>query len=307
MKVKPSEPMTTKIEQCQKWIETHRDILFDCLRIYLGVGLFVKGIYFFSHPELLAQFTNTASGGGMASLAAAVPYVHVIGGLLVALGIFVRWAALAQLPVLFGAVFYVNLPRVIDTVSREAVEFSVLVAFLMLLVCLRGTGPLSILRLRKGDAKDRAVRSHSSHDTFDDIYIDVIRMFLGAALLFKGIYFMEHREQLVKLLEESGTWVIVPVTMMHYMIPAHFAGGLLLAVGLVTRWAALAQVPVLLGAVFYIYLPRLVSIEGRQNFEFTALVLFLTILLSLHGGGRWSIDHLLSSEESHDFEAKPAT
>ena len=53
------------------------------------------------------------------------------------------------------------------------------------------------------------------------------------------------------------------------------------------RW-----IPILLGAAFVVYLP-----EGlftyTQEFEFTALVLFLLCLVVLHGAGPISVDHYL--------------
>ncbi|MBI2950131.1 MAG: DoxX family membrane protein, partial [Verrucomicrobia bacterium] len=221
--------MTSKFEQCQQWVETHRNVLFDCVRVYLGVGLFIKGIYFFMHPELFAQFTNAAANSWLVTMARAVPYVHMVGGLLLALGVLTWLAALVQLPVLIGAVFFVNLPHMIDTEGREAVEFSALVLFLVFLIFLRsflpGANPLSILQLRKGPAALGA--GAKSPGGYDDVFVDLIRIYLGIGLLIKGVYFMEHREHLVKLLEESGSWVIVPVIAMHYVVPAHFAGGLL--------------------------------------------------------------------------------
>lgn len=298
--------MTTKIEQCQQWVENHRDVLFDCIRIYLGFGIFFKGLYFLMNPELFRQFTGAGAQGWVGTMAPAVPYIHIFGGLLLGLGVLTRVAAFVQLPVLLGAVFYVNLPHMIDTESREAVEFSSLVLFLMVLICLRGAGPLSVLNLRKGEAALSA--GGAKHPgTHDDVLLDSIRIYLGIGLLIKGVYFMEHREHLVKLLEESGSWVILPVLAMHYVIPAHFAGGLLLAMGLITRLSAAAQLPILLGATFYIHLPKLLSLEGRQNFEFTTLVLFLMALVTIHGGGRWSVDHLLSKKETSDLEPKHAT
>ena len=74
---------------------------------------------------------------------------------------------------------------------------------------------------------------------------------------------------------------------------AHLCGGLLLALGLVTRIAAFVQLPALLGAVFVVHLQ-----EGffttEQNLEFSLLVLFLLVLAFLHGPGEWSLDRCLA-------------
>jgi putative oxidoreductase len=86
-----------------------------------------------------------------------------------------------------------------------------------------------------------------------------------------------------------------PAAIAHYIVPAHLVGGLLLVLGLLTRLAALVQIPILLGAVFYLHLPQLMvmNVESRQSLELSALVLFLTCLIFLHGSGRLSLDHVL--------------
>jgi hypothetical protein len=59
---------------------------------------------------------------------------------------------------------------------------------------------------------------------------------------------MTHRDHLLNLLDESGTLWIAPTILMHYIVPAHLLGGMLPAIGLLTRAAAIAQIPILLGA-----------------------------------------------------------
>ena len=57
--------------------------------------------------------------------------------------------------------------------------------------------------------------------------------------------------------------------------------------------AALGQLPVLLGAVFALYLPRYATVEPRQYLEYTALVAFLLALYTVVGAGRFSLDYLM--------------
>lgn len=144
-----------------------------------------------------------------------------------------------------------------------------------------------------------------------DVMIDLIRVFLGVALFFKGLYFMEHRANLLKMMEEAGGWWFAPAAIAHYIVPAHLFGGLMLALGLLTRVAALAQIPILLGAVLYVGMPRLSALSqetvGRQNLELSALVLFLTVLVLLHGAGRFSLDHVIGKRSQQgDPLTKPA-
>ena len=156
---------------------------------------------------------------------------------------------------------------------------------------------------------------HTNHwiKVHGDLFVDLIRIYLGIGLFWKGIYFASHTDDLMRLMEQSGGMWLASGMIAHLVILAHLAGGFFLAIGLVTRMAALVQIPVLAMAVFYVHLPRAFSaIESRQNFEFTALILFLLILISIYGAGRWSVDYVLARKEnarlfrSNEEAAKPA-
>jgi putative oxidoreductase len=71
---------------------------------------------------------------------------------------------------------------------------------------------------------------------------------------------------------------------------AHLAGGALLALGLITRTAAIVQIPALIGAVFFVHLREGLFRTG-QSLELSSLVLFLLCVFAVFGGGRLSLDH----------------
>ncbi|PYK98967.1 MAG: DoxX family protein [Verrucomicrobia bacterium] len=140
-------------------------------------------------------------------------------------------------------------------------------------------------------------------ETHTDIVIDLVRMYLGVGLFVKGLYFMMHQGELARLLEGADNVAFAQGAVAHYVIPVHLVGGLLLAMGLLTRLAALAQIPILLGAIFYYWLPGVLFIEQRQNLEFSALVLFLLTLIFVYGSGRFSVDYLITKKESRQPQA----
>jgi len=76
----------------------------------------------------------------------------------------------------------------------------------------------------------------------------------------------------------------------HYVAFAHLVGGLMLAFGLFTRLAALVQLPVLIGAVFFIDTRDAMLATGSQ-FEYSLMVLVLLLVFLVYGGGKWSVDH----------------
>jgi putative oxidoreductase len=131
-------------------------------------------------------------------------------------------------------------------------------------------------------------------ESHTDIVWDLVRIYLGVGLFLKAIFYLMHPDYLVQLMDSMGTSWIAPAMMAHYVILAHLFGGLLMTLGLLTRIAALVQIPILLSAVFYIYLPKMMFLEPRQNLEFSALVLFLLLLTAGFGAGRWSLDYYLS-------------
>jgi putative oxidoreductase len=289
------------ISECKKWIESHPFLPLDLVRVYLGVGLFVKGLFFLQHPEILSALEkNHALPHLPISAGTCVLAAHLLGGALLAVGLFTRAAAFLQVPVFYGALIYVYMGQVQTLESRQGFEFTGLVLFLSLLLGIFGAGPWSLdHRLFQKRGKPSNFQAHP------DLFLDIVRSFLGVALFVKAIFFMEHRELLIDLVETSGSWQIFPLAAIHYVIPAHLAGGIFLMIGLFTRIAALVQLPLLAGAVLYLYLPKLVAVEGRQDFEFTSLVLFLVTLVLVYGPGRWSVDHILAKAEMPQLAPKP--
>src|SRR6185436_10006213 len=141
--------------------------------------------------------------------------------------------------------------------------------------------------------------------------LDLVRIYLGVALFIKGLWFIMNREELLRLLQSSGDLFIAPGMIAHYVIPAHLVGGALLAAGLLTRFAALLQIPILLGAVFYVYAPQIttfqmMSAEPRQSLELAGLVLFLLVLVAIFGAGRLSMDNWLARRSDMTIQPQPA-
>jgi uncharacterized membrane protein YphA (DoxX/SURF4 family) len=142
---------------------------------------------------------------------------------------------------------------------------------------------------------------HTNHwlKVHGDIFLDLIRMYLGIALFWKGVYFASHTTELQRLMEQSNNLWFASQAIGHTVIFAHLVGGFFLAIGLITRLAAAVQIPVLAAAVFFIHLPKaFTAVESRQSFEFTALILFLLIVISIYGAGRWSVDYVLARKEN---------
>ena len=131
-----------------------------------------------------------------------------------------------------------------------------------------------------------------SVETRKDLCFDLLRIYLGIGLLVKGILFLTNMEGLSALLMTQEKFQPISFLITHYIPLAHIGGGAMMALGLWTRTAILANIPVLFGAVFFVYFEQGLFTQN-QGLEFTALVFFLLFILMIWGPGRWSVDHYL--------------
>lgn len=144
------------------------------------------------------------------------------------------------------------------------------------------------------DMRQEITRINGILEKNRDLAFELMRIYLGIALFVRGMIFFAYEGEdplfgyadTMGELFAQGAWA-------HYIITAHLAGGLLLALGLITRIAALVQIPILFVAVFFVHFQEGLFAAG-QNLELSALVLFLLILTFLHGPGRWSLDNRMA-------------
>lgn len=138
-----------KLRRWIDWAETHPKVWLDCVRIYLGVGLFIRGLLIITNSRA-AFVTDMLSriGDSWLVTAALLHYValaHLIGGAMLTVGLLTRIAAAVQLPILAGALVVIHRKEGLMSGS-QSLEFSALVFFLLLVFLVAGSGPLSIDR-----------------------------------------------------------------------------------------------------------------------------------------------------------------
>lgn len=133
-------------------------------------------------------------------------------------------------------------------------------------------------------------------DAHHPVWVDFVRMALGIFLFIKGIMFIQDTEALQSIMRNSQfQWV--SLGMAHYVAFAHLVGGLLIAMGLITRVAILFQIPILLGAVFFINPQRGFYSENAELWS-SIIVLLLLVFFLIWGSGRLSVDHLIRRPEN---------
>jgi putative oxidoreductase len=124
-------------------------------------------------------------------------------------------------------------------------------------------------------------------------WMNALRVLLGIVLFFKGIVFARHPHDLVIYIQgtqlEFFSWMVV-----HFVPYVQLAGGLLIAIGLLTRIAVLFQLPILLGAI--IFVNSSVKFFSFYELPLSVLVLLLLITFLIYGSGSWSVDEYVKKE-----------
>jgi putative oxidoreductase len=135
------------INKVERWGDVHRYKWLDFLRIALGLLIFFKGIALISNNEasqaLILENSVYGFSGLMASLIIhIVAFIHLVGGILITIGLVTRFAVVIQIPILLGAIFFVNLAKGFSMLNSE-LWLSVVVLLLLVVFWIVGSGPLS--------------------------------------------------------------------------------------------------------------------------------------------------------------------
>ena len=122
--------------------------------------------------------------------------------------------------------------------------------------------------------------------------LDILRMALGVLLFIKGINFMSDSQMLLELFSPfknmAGAMIII-----HYVAPAHFIGGILIFFGLLTRWAIIAQLPILIGAVIINFVGEM----NTFNLFISSITLLGCVFFMLYGSGKHSADYYFKMQQ----------
>lgn len=138
------------------WIEKkHHPGWLIVLRIVLGLFLFFRGIQFIKNRATLEIiFSNTSELEKFNWLQVAIPWIHLLGGLFILMGILTRISTLFQIPILVGAIIYVNTGKHPFTGVSE-LFFSIAVLVLSLVFLIEGDGYFSWKRILNKEKDDK--------------------------------------------------------------------------------------------------------------------------------------------------------
>jgi len=125
-------------------------------------------------------------------------------------------------------------------------------------------------------------------------FLDIVRIALGIFLLLKGVAFMENTTHLKSIIEDQDTIVFsqtILEALVYIVTFVHMVGGAMIALGVLTRFSCLIQLPIVLGAVFItdVFVENINAQSWLSIVALALLVLFLII-----GSGPLSLDNYLA-------------
>ena len=133
-------------------------------------------------------------------------------------------------------------------------------------------------------------------DTHHSKWMDSVRIALGIFLCIKGVEFAQNMSNMMSLMKNMPFSSFMLVLISHFIIAAHIMGGVLITLGMLTRFACIIQIPILLGAIIF------VSSSGDIMKPFSELLIAVLVLAALIyfliiGSGPWSWDALSEKEK----------
>ncbi|MGH2665994.1 DoxX family protein [Flavobacterium sp.] len=122
--------------------------------------------------------------------------------------------------------------------------------------------------------------------------IDILRIIVGIFLFTKGVSFItdtEYYTQLVQPIKNIGGGMLF----VHYIIAAHMVGGIMIVFGLLTRWAIMAQLPILLAA----FLINFIGEMHIGNLILSLLLFVICVFFLFYGSGKNSADYYFKMQQ----------
>ena len=133
-------------------------------------------------------------------------------------------------------------------------------------------------------------------DSHHPKFMDLIRIALGVFLLLKGLAFMDNSAYLQSLIEDQHVIYIssgLLMAIVYYVTFVHLVGGALIALGILTRFSSIMQIPIVLAAVFLTGIFK-EPINTMVWPSITALILL--VMFTIIGSGPLSLDRFLANE-----------
>lgn len=120
-------------------------------------------------------------------------------------------------------------------------------------------------------------------------WLDIIRIVLGIFFCYKGVDFLQNMSTVTGPLSTKTSFgAFTVIILSHYVVFAHILGGILMIVGVLTRFACIIQIPVMLGAIIFVNMASDVFKPYSELF-LSVIILLILIYFLIVGNGPWAI------------------
>ena len=144
------------MQQLNNWSIKHHPKWLVVLRTVLGLCLIIKAIQFIKNTTVLEQIISQAPiSADWYWLTILIPWLHLLGGSMIIAGLFTRLSAALQLPILIGAVIFINTKQSIFS-GESNLLFSIAILLLLLVFVIEGGGPISLDNALRSNGKVNA-------------------------------------------------------------------------------------------------------------------------------------------------------
>lgn len=132
------------IKNIQDWTNSHNPKWLALFRVALGAALLLKGVSLLNNLPDFGRLVDENNLTGYKDLIIdSVPWIHIVGGFLIIIGMFTRFASLIQIPVLLATILFISSKQGFFSIQTD-LSISLVIIFLLLVFILEGSGPLSL-------------------------------------------------------------------------------------------------------------------------------------------------------------------
>jgi putative oxidoreductase len=136
----------------------------------------------------------------------------------------------------------------------------------------------------------KSLNKWANAHSYNSLYF--LRVILGAFLIYKGASFITNNRTFEDLIAPLTNF-LGGMLSFHYIAAAHIMGGIMIIFGLLTRWAIIAQLPILFGAVIINFIGEL----NVLNLLLSTITLAVSLFFLFYGGGKNSADYYFKMEK----------
>ena len=133
-----TKPISFFSDNQSKWL--------PILRIILGIILILKGLTFFKDSAKLETMVQNPGfdiiNNNASAFAFFITYFNILGGLFIIAGLFTRWISMLQIPILIGAIIFINSEAGMNFSNPDLI-LSIVVLILLFVFVIKGSGPIS--------------------------------------------------------------------------------------------------------------------------------------------------------------------